>query len=44
MDSVIKAVVVYFVLWLVIDEATIDETVFDDTLVESASDAITGDH
>jgi aquaporin Z len=31
------------VLWLVIDEATIDETVFDDTLVESASDAVTGD-
>jgi aquaporin Z len=32
------------VLWLLIDEATIDETVFDDTLVETASDAVTGDH
>jgi len=33
-----------FVLWLVLDEATIDETVFDDTIVESAADTITGDH
>jgi aquaporin Z len=31
-------------LWLLIDEATIDDTVFDDTAVEAASDAITGDH
>ena len=32
------------VLWLLIDEATIDDTVFDDTFVETASDAVTGDH
>lgn len=32
------------VVWLVIDETTIDETVLDDTFVESASDAVTGDH
>jgi aquaporin Z len=32
------------VLWLVLDEATIDDTVFDDTPVETASDTVTGDH
>ena len=32
------------VLWLLIDEATIDDTVFDDTVVETASDVVTGDH
>jgi len=32
------------VLWLLIDESTIDDTVFDDTFVESASDTVTGDH
>ena len=31
------------VLWLLIDEATIDDTVFDDTAVEAVSDAVTGD-
>ncbi|MGH9135075.1 MAG: aquaporin [Ilumatobacteraceae bacterium] len=31
------------VLWLLIDESTIDDTVFDETLVEGASDAVTGD-
>ena len=30
-------------LWLLIDEATIDDTVFDETLVETASDVVTGD-
>lgn len=35
----IAAVVGLFV-WLAIDEATIDSTVFDDTVVESASDAV----
>ena len=32
------------VLWLLIDDATIDDTVFDDTFVEAASDTVTGDH
>ena len=31
-------------LWLLIDDATIDDTVFDDTFVEAASDTVTGDH
>lgn len=30
-------------LWLLIDDATIDETVFDDTFLEDAADAVTGD-
>ena len=30
-------------VWLMIDDATIDETVFDDTFLEDVSDAITGD-
>ena len=30
-------------IWLAIDEATIDETILDDTFVESATDAFTGD-
>jgi aquaporin Z len=30
-------------VWLAIDEATIDSTVFNDTIVESATDALTGD-
>lgn len=30
-------------LWLAIDDATIDETVFDDTFLEDAADAVTGD-
>ena len=30
-------------IWLLIDDATIDETVFDETFLEDASDAITGD-
>jgi aquaporin Z len=32
------------VLWLLIDESTIDDTMFDDTLVETASDTVTRDH
>jgi aquaporin Z len=30
-------------VWLLIDDATIDETRFDDTFLEDASDAVTGD-
>lgn len=30
-------------VWLAIDESTIDDTVFDDSVLESASDAVTGD-
>ena len=30
-------------VWLMIDDATIDETVFDDTFLEDASDAVTHD-
>lgn len=30
-------------VWLLIDDATIDETVFDDTFLETAADKITGD-
>lgn len=30
-------------LWLLIDDATIDETVFDDSFLEDAADAVTGD-
>lgn len=32
------------VLWLLLDEASIDDTVFDDTVVETVSDTVTGDH
>jgi aquaporin Z len=32
------------VLWLSINDATIDDTVFDETFVETASDTVTGDH
>ena len=30
-------------IWLMIDEATIDDTLFDDTVLEDLSDAVTGD-
>jgi hypothetical protein len=30
-------------VWLLIDDATIDETLFDDTFLEDAADAVTGD-
>ncbi|MFP5488047.1 MAG: aquaporin, partial [Acidimicrobiia bacterium] len=30
-------------LWLLVDEATIDDTVFDDTFLEDAADAVTRD-
>jgi aquaporin Z len=30
-------------VWLLIDDATIDETLFDETFLEDASDAVTGD-
>jgi aquaporin Z len=31
-------------LWLLIDDASIDDTVFDDSVVETATDVVTGDH
>lgn len=39
----VMASVVGLLAWLVIDEASVDDTVFDDTIVESAVDAATGD-
>ena len=30
-------------IWLAIDEATIDDTIFDDSFLEDAADAVTGD-
>jgi aquaporin Z len=37
------AAVAGLVLWLLIDEASIDDTIFDETFVERAADAVTGD-
>lgn len=39
----IAAAFVGTLVWLLIDDATIDETVFDDTFLEDAADAVTGD-